>query len=70
MYDDAQMLATPFLMASLRLYSEWSVFKILPHGGGTMDERQTVLDIIRTLQIEENRYSGWEMDKSRKKMER
>lgn len=66
MYDDAQPLATPFLMASLRLYNEWSVFKILPHGKGTMDERQTVLDIIRILTGEENRFNNWDLERNRK----
>lgn len=68
MYDEAQGLATPFLMASLHAYREWTVFKTLPHGGGTMGERQTWLDIIRTLTQEENAYSSWEMDRSRRDM--
>lgn len=66
MYDDAQELETPFLLSALRLYSEWNCFKILPHGKGLMDERQTVIDIIRILTQEENKYSNWEMDRDRK----
>lgn len=53
-------------MASLRLYNEWSVFKILPHGKGTMNERQTVLDIIRILTGEENRFNNWDLERNRK----
>lgn len=66
MYDDAQLLITPFLLASLRLFREWSCFKILPHGKGTMEERQTVIDIIKILTQEENNYNSWEMERSRK----
>lgn len=69
MYDEAQDLATPFLMASLRIYNEWAVFKILPHGQGTMGERQAYLEIIRILHQEENAYSNWEMERSRRKAE-
>lgn len=69
MYDEAQDLATPFLMASLRIYNEWAVFKTLPHGQGTMGERQTYLEIIRILHQEENGYSNWEMERSRRNAE-
>lgn len=66
MFDEAQDLATPFLMASIKIFKEWSVFKTLPHGQGTLGERQTYLDIIKILQGEENGYSNWEMERSRK----
>ncbi len=67
MYDEAQPLGTPFLMASLRVFREWTTFKILPHGQGTLGERQAYLDIIKILQAEENGYSNWEMEQTRKK---
>ena len=70
MWGEAQELETPFLLASLRLYKEWSCFKILPHGKGTLDERQSVINIIRILSEEENRYSNWELDRSRKELDR
>jgi len=60
-------LNTPFLAASLRLYNNFAAFKVLPHGKGTMDERSTVLEILKILQSEENAFTAWEMEKNRKK---
>lgn len=59
-------LNTPFLAASLRLYGDFSVFKILPHGKGTMDEKQSVIEIIKILKSEENAYINWEMEQNTK----
>ncbi len=69
MYDDAVFLDTPFLRAALNLYRDWSTFKILPHGKGTLNERQTVIDTIRILTQEENKYTNWEIDKSNRSLE-
>lgn len=55
-------LATPFLNASFRLFSRWKLLKVLPHGGGTMDERETVLEILEVLEGESNSFDSWYED--------
>lgn len=54
---------TSFLYASLQLFYDWKRFKTLPHGGGTMAERQSVLDILTVLDVEAASYERWEMER-------
>lgn len=61
---EVNSLDTPFFRASMTLYSDFKVFGCLPHGHGTLAERQTVLDIIKVLSNEEARYENWRMEKS------
>lgn len=58
---------TPFLQKSLRLFYDWKRFKVLPNGGGTLCERQTVIDIITILDGEENQFQSWEMEQNKQK---
>jgi len=60
-------LQTPFLAASLQLYNDFAMFKVLPHGKGTMDERRSVLDIISILKAEESAFNAWELERSKKR---
>lgn len=64
-YEQAQILDTPFFAASLDLYLNWAVFKILPHGKGTMHERQSVIEILRILNSEDNKYQSWDMKRDK-----
>lgn len=58
---------TPFLHKCLRLFYDWRRFKVLPHGGGTLDERQTVIDILTLLDSEANQFDSWEMEQNKQK---
>lgn len=64
-YDQMQALNTPFLIASINLYGNYSAFNTLPHGMGTLSERQSVLDILKILRQEENLFDAWEREKSK-----
>ncbi len=54
-----------FLRAALSMYYTWRRFKVLPHGGGTLDERQTTLDILAILDAEAIRFDDWEREQDR-----
>lgn len=58
---------TPFLRACLRLFFDWKRFKVLPHGGGTLQERQSVIDILTILDAESNKFDEWEREKNSKR---
>lgn len=64
---DVQFLKTRFFARSWRLYSDWTLFKKLPHGKGPMKENETVISIIRILSEEENLWDRWDMDNRMKK---
>lgn len=55
-------LRTPFLMEAVALFNRWKLLKALPHGGGTMDERETVLEILEVLEDENNGFDSWYQD--------
>ena len=54
---------TDFLAIAFSLYSDWVVFKVLPNGKGTRDERPTVLEALKILSSEDNQWQCWEMEK-------
>lgn len=54
---------TDFLSIAFSLYSDWVVFKVLPNGKGTRDERPTVLEALKILSSEDNQWQCWEMEK-------
>lgn len=47
----------------MRLFTDWKRFKVLPHGGGTLEERQTILDILAILDAEAIQFDEWEREK-------
>ena len=63
---DLNAMKTPFLSICLKLFQEWKIFKVLPHGGGTLEERQVILDILTLLEHEYNEFEAWEMEKKKK----
>lgn len=63
-WDDIVNCKTELLSKAFSLYSDWAVFKILPNGKGTYDERPTVLEIIKILSSEDNKWQCWEMEKN------
>lgn len=56
---------TPFLAQAMRLFADWKRFKVLPHGGGTLEERQTTLEILTILDAEAIQFDEWEREKTR-----
>ena len=54
---------TPFLTYSLVLFNNWKRFKVLPHGQGTLAERQSVLEILTILDQEYNAFEEWEHER-------
>lgn len=66
-YEEIQELKTDFLFRSFSLFSDYSCFKVLPHGKGTMDERPTVIEALKILSEEENLWDAWEREKSMNK---
>ena len=65
--SDVQFLKTRFFARSWQLYSDWTLFKMLPHGKGTMKENASVISIIRILSEEANLWDQWDMDNRMKK---
>ena len=61
-YDEIQELKTPFLSKALLLYNNYKLFG-LPHGKGYIKERQTILDVIRIIEDENNSFDIWEIEK-------
>jgi len=55
-WDDIASLRTPFLADSLQLFSQWKTLGALPHGKGTLAEKQTVVDILMILSQEVSGY--------------
>lgn len=66
-WEDIQNLKTEFFSAAIGLYSDYTAFKILPHGKGTCDERPTVLEALKILMSEDNLWQAWQMEKDRSK---
>ena len=66
-WEDIQNLKTEFFAEAIRLYSDYTAFKILPHGKGTRDERPTVLEVLKILMSEDNLWQAWQMEKDRSK---
>ena len=64
-YDQVQELKTPFLYMAINLYNNFKIFG-LPHGKGWVEERGTVVDILRLLESEANLYDRFEIEKSSK----
>ena len=60
--EEVNGLDTPFLRASFALYNRWKLLGALPHGQGTLGERNTVLEILEALEGESNRFEGWYLD--------
>lgn len=60
--SEVNALDTPFLRESLVLYNRWKLLKALPHGQGTNGERESVLEILETLEGENNAFDSWHMD--------
>lgn len=48
----------------MEIFSNFKIFKTLPHGRGTMKERNTVIQIIRILESCQNEFDEWEREKS------
>lgn len=65
--DEAEELKTSFLFRAFALYGDWQTFGVLPHGGGTLDERSTYLQAMKILKEEENGWQQMEMEKDRAK---
>ena len=63
-WDEIHSLDTAFLRYSIDLYSNFRLLGGLPHGGGWMDERRSITDILRILKSEENAFDAWEREKS------
>lgn len=63
-WDDIQNLKTPFFSRALSLYNDFVMFNVLPHGKGTLDERPTVLEAIRILKIEDDKWQNYQMEKN------
>ena len=59
---DAQVLRTRFFSRAWETYSNWSLFKALPHGKGTLRENNVTISIIRILTEEEQLWDRWEWD--------
>lgn len=60
---DIREYANEFFYRSLKLWSDFEKFQILPHGKGTMHERETTLQIIKALSAAQNEYDQWEREK-------
>ena len=60
--EQVNALDTSFLRESIRLYNRWKLLHTLPHGGGTNDERESVLEILETLEGESNGFESWLLD--------
>ena len=63
--EEIESLKTDFLYRAFALFSDFNTFNVLPHGGGTLDERPTVLEAIKILKEEESLWQAWEMDKNK-----
>lgn len=61
-FEDIQKLKTDFLNACIRLYNDFTTFKILPHGKGTLDENEVVLQILRICTEEANKYERYQRE--------
>lgn len=60
--SEVNALDTPFLRGAIKLYNRWKLLKALPHGQGTNGERESVLEILETLEGEGNAFDAWKMD--------
>ena len=63
-WDEIHALDTEFLRRSMELYANFRVLETLPHGGGWLSERSTVIDILRILRSEESAFDAWEHEKA------
>lgn len=63
-WEEIHALDTEFLRYSLDLYMNFRTFGALPHGGGWLSERRTVVDILKVLSSEENAFDAWEREKA------
>ena len=59
---DVQVLRTTFFARAWQVYSNWTLFKKLPHGKGTLKENNTTIEIIRILTEEEQLWDRWEWE--------
>ena len=66
---EAVDLHTDFFRFSWVLFVRWKTFNVLPHGKGTLDERNTTLEILRILNEEEHLFDSWEQEKRQKSMD-
>lgn len=53
--------ATPFFFASIDMYGMFKACASLPYGNGFMNERRTVVDIIRLFESESAKFDSWYM---------
>lgn len=67
---EIDVLDTAFFRVSMQRFNEWMICKVLPHGKGTMHERQSILDIIRVITGESNEFDMWEHEKEMNKRKR
>ena len=65
-YGEIQALKTNFLFRAFALFSDFNTFNVLPHGGGTILERSTVLEALKILKEEASLWDAWEMEKKSK----
>lgn len=63
-WDEIHELDTEFLKQSLDLFMSFRILGVLPHGGGWMNERRTVVDILKILKSEESAFDAWEHEKA------
>jgi hypothetical protein len=59
--EEINAMDTPFFRKALDLYLNFKASNSLPHGSGFMNERVSVMEIIRIFEQESNRYDSWYM---------
>lgn len=69
-WDEIHELDTEFLRRAMDLYMNFRILGGMPHGSGWMEERRTVIDILKILKSEENAYDAWEREKSMRTVKR
>lgn len=62
--DEVAELRSDFLFRAFALYQDWQVFGVLPHGGGTLDERASYLQAMKILKEEESAWQSWESEQA------
>jgi len=58
---EINLMDTPLLRNAFDLYLNFKACNSLPHGNGFLNERISVMEIIRIFEQESNRYDSWSM---------
>ena len=65
---DVPQFRTVFFSRCMQLYNTWKLFKQSPPlGGGWANERNVTVEILQTLEVENNKYDAWEREKENAK---